>query len=248
MLNLVMIHGLLGSLDYLPVPKMAKDMNIIFPQLLGYGKPDVNPLDYGITLHGQAESIIESLRRDGVRQCWLLGHSVGGAIAILAAKLAPEIVKAVISVEGNFTLNDAFWCRRIASINLQDWEVEYESIRSDPTQWLASIGIEISPARLKCAVRILNYQSPKTIHQVAKAVVKETDDPQFLLDLEQLLNRGLNIHLIAGEKSAEGWDVPKVVQAKAKSSTTLPNVGHMMMLEEPGVFWDSVYAILSMQS
>ncbi|WP_428942794.1 alpha/beta fold hydrolase [Xanthomonas oryzae] len=42
----------------------------------------------------------------------LVGHSVGGAVSALVCSLYPELVASFTSVEGNFTLKDAFWSRR----------------------------------------------------------------------------------------------------------------------------------------
>lgn len=41
------------------------------------------------------------------------------------------------------------------------------------------------------------------------------------------------VHLVAGERSAGGWDVPDWAKTAAASDTVVPGVGHMMMLEEP---------------
>lgn len=43
-----------------------------------------------------------------------VGHSVGGAIAMLCAHTYPDHVRRIVNVEGNFTLADAFWFYEIA--------------------------------------------------------------------------------------------------------------------------------------
>lgn len=125
------------------------------------------------TLRQHAEWVADYVRTRVGRPVCLLGHSVGGAIAMLAASLLPGSVRMVINVEGNFTLNDAFWCRRIAA-----------------------------------------------------------------------MSEGTPVHLLAGERSCAGWDVPAWVRSAADTSTVLTGVGHMMMLEAPGRFCNAVAALL----
>ena len=43
-----------------------------------------------------------------------LGHSTGSLVAVLLAKKYPELVKAVISVEGNMDLGDCWLTAKIA--------------------------------------------------------------------------------------------------------------------------------------
>jgi pimeloyl-ACP methyl ester carboxylesterase len=64
-------------------------------------------------------------------------------------------------------------------------------------------------------------------------VVEVTADPRYLEDVRAVVARGIPVHLVAGARSADGWDVPDFVRAAAASSTVLPDVGHMMMIENP---------------
>lgn len=93
---LVMVHGLFGPLHFFDPAARMNGVTVLTPDLLGYGRLMAPPQ---LSLAAQADEVVRILRSQG-RPCNLLGHSVGGAIAILAAARAPLLVRSVISVEG----------------------------------------------------------------------------------------------------------------------------------------------------
>ncbi len=100
---LVMIHGLIGSLDYFDAGERIGDARVAMPDLLGYGTRAGGPTR-GLTLAGQAEHVVGLVRALPDKTVWLLGHSMGGAVAMLVADRIPERIAGVINVEGNFSL------------------------------------------------------------------------------------------------------------------------------------------------
>ena len=138
---LVMIHGLLGPIDYFGPQSFLPEFELHTPSLPGYGLEPKNWNGQAPSLRSQAAWVAQYLRSRVARPAWLLGHSVGGAIAMLAAGLVPELVKGIVNVEGNFTLNDAFWCRKIAAMSDEAWAAEYRRMQADPTAWLEGAGI-----------------------------------------------------------------------------------------------------------
>ena len=71
---------------------------------------------------------------------------------------------------------------------------------------------------------------------MSRAIVEETRDPDFMQAVQAVVDVGLPIHLIAGERSAAAWDVPDFVRRAAHSYTEQPDAGHLMMLEAPDAF------------
>jgi pimeloyl-ACP methyl ester carboxylesterase len=119
--HLLLMHGLMGSIDYFSPAKYLTDINVHTPDLLGYGQHRALAAGQSINLHKQAEHIVAVIRDRIGQPTWLLGHSVGSAIAMLVAQRIPNLVRGLISVEENFTLNDAFWCARIAASAESTW-------------------------------------------------------------------------------------------------------------------------------
>jgi pimeloyl-ACP methyl ester carboxylesterase len=231
---LVMIHGLLGFSSYFAPQQYLPELDVRTPDLLGYGSK--RTVEQGVDLDGQANEIVRVLREEVGRPAWLLGHSVGGAVMMLAAARAPELVRGLISVEGNFTLKDAFWCSRIAAMPQAQWAAEYGAMEGDPAAWLERSGIEASDQRIAWARQILANQPVDTIQSMARSVVSVTGAPGYLEGVRRVLGSGLPLYLLGGELSASGWDVPGWVLALACRSQVQPRAGHMMMLEDPAAF------------
>lgn len=243
---LVMIHGLLGSIDYFEPQSYLKDFEVHTPHLPGYGRRATNHGGSRISLTSQALWVLEYLSSEVGRPAWLLGHSVGGAIAMLAAHLGPEQVRGVINVEGNFTLNDAFWCRKIAPLTDEAWAADYERMKSDPLAWLRGASVEVTVKRLGWAHEILHHQPASTVLAMARAVVEETSAPRYLEAVHEVVTRGTALHLLAGACSAPAWDVPAWVRSAARGVTELAGTGHLMMLESPRAFCEAVQCALTM--
>lgn len=241
--SLLMIHGLLGSINYFSPATHLAGLTLHTPDQLGYGVAAHATPASAIDLYQQAKAIVQFIRARGAAPVWLLGHSVGGAVAMLVADLAPELVAGLISVEGNFTLNDAFWCARIAATPVQQWEQEYRLMAADPAGFLARAEIAPTAERLAWAQTILANQDSATVHAMATSVIAVTGAPAYLELVRRVLGR-TPLTLLAGAHSAAGWDVPDWVRAAARADLVLPGTGHMLMLEDPAGFCRSVRALI----
>ncbi|MCW5320815.1 alpha/beta hydrolase [Verminephrobacter aporrectodeae subsp. tuberculatae] len=234
---LVMVHGLFGPLHCFNLAARMPEITVLTPDLLGYGSREPQAQ---LSLAAQADEVVRIVRALGPKPCHLLGHSVGWAVVVLAAARAPDLVKSIVSAEGNFTLDDAFMCRRIAPLGADEWANELQRIQSDPAAWLSRSGIAATAERLQMAHCILHNQPAATLQAMARAVVEETAELGYLQTVRQLMARGIAVHLLAGSRSAASWNVPAWVRQGARSDTALPGCGHMMMLEEPDMFCHSL--------
>lgn len=236
--DLVMIHGLLGSIDFFSPQRHMPETVVHTPDMIGYGKR----ADGGgtINIETQAADIAAYIQERIGHPVWLLGHSVGGAVAMLVADLVPQLVRGLISVEGNFTLADAFWCKRIAATGERAWQDEFRVMRADPNAWLQRGGIAPTDERLGWAREILDNQPHGTVQCMARSVVATTGAPAYLELVRRVVERGTPLYLLAGEKSAAGWDVPDWARAAARQYVAQPDAGHMLMLENPAVFCETI--------
>ncbi len=232
---LVMIHGLMGSLNFFSAHERIPALVVHTPDLMGYGEEQDTPFE-AITLASQTAHVVRYLREVVVEPCVLLGHSVGGAIAMLVARAAPDCVRGIINVEGNFTLEDAFWCRKIAALPTEDWHEEHRQLVGNPEAWLTNAGIAITPQRLEWARLALANQPHETIQPMAHAVVVETDTPDYMSRIRPTIESGTRLSLLAGARSASGWHMPDWAGAAALEYVEQKDTGHMMMLEDPDEF------------
>lgn len=230
----VFIHGLIGTFQ---VPDLISHFpnGAIAPDLLGYGSAaDVAAND--INLHAQVAHLQEVVAaRFGSEAVHLVGHSVGGAVASLFAHSFPSRVRSLVNVEGNFTLKDAFWTSSVARMPEADAHQMLVGFRQDVAGWLAGDGIRPTPRLLELASRWLHCQPASTVRAMAQSVVQVTGNPDYLFKLRPVFARH-PVHLVAGERSRQGWDVPDWAMRDSASLTIQPNAGHMMMLEDTSAF------------
>ena len=240
---LIMIHGLIGSLDYFDPRERIGEARVVTLDLLGYGSLASVPIRE-LTLAGQAEHVVGLVRALPDETVWLVGHSMGGAVAMLAADWIPDYIAGVINVEGNFTLKDAFWSARIAEQGLEDWTCDYRRMQCDCAGRLQKCGIEPSDERIRRAEAVFANQPAETVYAMSNAIIRETAAPAYLDCVRRVVERSYPVHLVAGERSAADWDIPDFVRRAARSYVEQPGAGHLMMLEDPDAFCQIVNDIM----
>ena len=202
----------------------------------GYGDNLASVAVDRLDLDDQVEFIFTYLEAKKLEKVWLVGHSVGGALAMLFAAKFPKMVLGIVNIEGNFTLGDAFWSQRISKLDASSWQKEYETLCGDPAKWLSDGGIQPTDRRIQWAREVLCYQNAKTIQSVAKTVVERTGRENYLELIQKVLESEIPVFLYAGENSRKDWNVPDFVLERAAQVTIHPSTGHMMMLEDPDEF------------
>lgn len=242
--DVVMIHGLMGSIDFFDPETRLKDFNVLCPTMHGYGDNIASLAVNRLDLDDQVDFLFSYLDSKRMENVWLVGHSVGGAIAMLFAAKYPQMVLGIVNVEGNFTLDDAFWSQRIAKSDVSAWSKEYEVICSSPEKWLTDSGISPTTTRVRWASQILGYQNAKTVQNVARTVVDRTGQKNYLELVKKVLDCDIPLFLYAGENSRKGWNVPKFVLEKAEGFIIQASTGHMMMLEDPAEFCKNLEKII----
>lgn len=96
---LLLLHGLLGySFSWrFAIPVLGEKATVYAVDMPGVGYSDRPPNTNG-SFGAHAERLLRFLDNVGVESCDLLGTSHGGAIAMMAAALAPERVRSLILV------------------------------------------------------------------------------------------------------------------------------------------------------
>ena len=242
--TLIMIHGLVGSLDYFDPQSRLPTVHVVTEDLLGYGMLADAPRNK-LRLAEQANHIARVIDESHEANIWLLGHSMGGAIAMMVARKRADRIAGIINVEGNFTEQDAFWSNRIAAQTLEEWTRDYATMQANVSAWVTRCGVEPTPQVITWAEHILANQPARTVHAMSNAIVEETAEPSYERTIVDVLDTGIPIHLLSGASSAPSWGVPDFVKRQAASYTEQPTAGHLMMLEDPDGFCDIVTEILN---
>jgi pimeloyl-ACP methyl ester carboxylesterase len=145
--------------------------------LLGYGN-GAEDSSVKISLGEQVREVIGCVERAfGPETVDLVGHSVGGAIAMLVAAERPSMVRRVVNIEGNFTLNDAFWSASVGRITASEAESMLAAL---PAVWLNRAGVKITEREVRLAREWLGFQPALTLRQIGRSVVDvNLSPPEF---------------------------------------------------------------------
>lgn len=230
----VFVHGFIGTFDVpeWPGPHLA-------PDLLGYGSHRNAPFD-AITLAAQVEHVRQAIDAHfGAQPVDLVGHSVGGAIAMLFAHAHPARVRRIVNVEGNFTLDDAFWSASISRMTPAQADAMLDGLRSDLPGWLRGAIDDPSPRQLDDARRWLTHQPASTLRAMGRSVVATTGEPGYLQQLADVFARH-PVWLVAGERSRAGWHVPDWALARCAGFETIGDCGHLIPAERPVAFRETL--------
>ncbi|MCM2130814.1 alpha/beta fold hydrolase [Larsenimonas rhizosphaerae] len=92
---LVILHGLMGSADNWRshVKHWQAHGRVIALDLRNHGQ---SPHAEGMSYKAMAQDVLATLERLEVKRCYLLGHSMGGKVAMTVARLSPETVERLV--------------------------------------------------------------------------------------------------------------------------------------------------------
>jgi len=239
----VFINGLIGCLDHSSLHQSLYPLPVVVPDLLGYGHLSiVTPSCVDIP------SQIEHLHREISKyapggRVHLVGHTVGGVVAMLYARRYLDEVASITSVEDNFSLKGAFWSSSVARMSAQEAEALLGGFRANPRAWMERAGVAFGQQRLEDAAIWLAHQPSSTLQAMARSVLIETGGDHYHDALKTVFS-SIPMHLLAGERSRAGWDVPDWALAQSAGMTIMRKVGHLMMLEQPQAFAQEIAQIL----
>ncbi len=95
----LLLHGMGGSLANFPraIALLARSHRVVALDLAGFGLSD-RPRDADLTPQGQARLVRGLMARLGIQRADVIGHSLGGAIALHLAARYPEAVGRLVLV------------------------------------------------------------------------------------------------------------------------------------------------------
>ncbi|NJL85795.1 MAG: alpha/beta hydrolase [Leptolyngbyaceae cyanobacterium SM1_1_3] len=268
---LVFIHGWLLSRAYWQpmVTELAQQYACLTYDLRGFGastqavKQRVGPSSYQLpeiaarspySLAAYAEDLICLLGQLNVGRAWLLGHSLGGSIALWAAYLAPQHVSGVICVNagGGIFLKEDFERFRAAGRQI---------VRFRPVwlRWLPLLDLVFARAmvnqplarawgqqRLKDFIgahpeaalgALLESTTEKEVHLLPQ-IVAALEQPAYFISgqQDQVMESQYVNHLASFHR---------LFQTPQGNVVELAQCGHMAMLEQPLVLTKVVQEILA---
>jgi pimeloyl-ACP methyl ester carboxylesterase len=225
---LVFLHGLgSASSSYFPravVHPRLRGHRLLLIDLLGYGYSD-RPDGFDYTMEGQAEIVVSLLRDLGVSASVLVGHSMGGSIAILVAAAAPRLVGRLIVAEGNLDPGPGMISGQITAMS----EEEFVSHgHADFVRAMRDAGFPDYAGTVQAC-------NPAALHRSAVSLIA----PRRPTYRDRLARLELPRTFVYGEKNVPNPDVDRLT-ADGVDVRVIPGSGHDMLVDNPDGFAEAV--------
>ncbi|ELS02095.1 putative hydrolase or acyltransferase of alpha/beta superfamily [Xenococcus sp. PCC 7305] len=255
---LVFVHGWLLSHHYWQpvVDILQADYQCLRYDLRGFGtsRNIQNSVKRDYSLAAYAQDLCDFLARLKVENAWLIGHSLGGSIALWSADLAPQVIQGVIGVNsgGGIYVREEFAKFRNAGQQI---------VKFRPT-WLPYIpGLSLIFSRMMVYRPIsLNWARQRIIDlinadsEAALGSLLQTTTEEEVHYLPRLVSRlAQPVYFIAGQK--DRIMEPKYVHHLASfhrlfdsghgNVLELPECGHLAPLEVPVALAEMTLSIIN---
>lgn len=223
---LVWLHGWhcssTGELMPAAVRAPLRGRRSLLVDFLGHGYSD-KPLDFAYGIEDHARTIVALIDALGFRECGLIGHSMGGGIAIHVATARPGIVSLLVMAEGHID--------RDTDAPL-DGQTEDQFVERGFTELLdaQSKEAEAQPNGLRAAhLGITRLIEPRAIYREAVSMRLETSpSTRSLLGAMEVPRWYLQ-----GEASDPEPDLQRDLAAIGVGWRVVPDTGHPMGLQNP---------------
>jgi pimeloyl-ACP methyl ester carboxylesterase len=220
---IVGLHGLGDSSLTYPeflTTEPIRDHAVVLPDIPGFGMSPLppDPPQESSALRGQALSVLELLDALSVDRFVALGHSMGGAVAIHLATLAPNRCMGILNLEGNLTFSD---CTLSAEAVEADTKGAYAAWRAGVVPRLVEEG-NTGDASITRYVMSFVMASPRSYLEAAYSLVEESTDSRLGERYAALETPRLYIH---GGKSSPA-ETRAFIRGRGLPESFHPDSGH----------------------
>jgi pimeloyl-ACP methyl ester carboxylesterase len=227
--TLVFLHGWCGDRQSWKhqLNTFAGDYRVVAIDLGGHGESGKNRKQWSVTgLAGDVEAVVKAA---GLKRIILVGHSMGGPIALEAAKQMPGTVVGVIGVD---TLHNAEyqWPQDQAKKILADFEADFKKTMREGIRGM--LPEKADPELFNWIATKAENQDPKVALGIFRAFPN--------LDTKALL-KGAKVPVRCINASPDfKFSIPTAVDINKKyadyAAVIMKGVGHFPMLEQPAEF------------
>jgi len=203
----------------------------ILVDLFGCGYSD-KPQNYSYKIEEHAETLSGLMDHIGLSKYVLMGHSLGGAVAIELASKRPDLIVQIILAEANVDAGGGLWSRVIANQS----EAEFAGTgykKSIENQRSAAMNTDHAAS---IALGMWQVASPLAIHRSAVSVVKGTQPVMW----DRLIRMSIPRTFLFGSRSLEEYEGDRELYTRLEAHgirvDVVPDAGHGMMVDNPNGF------------
>ena len=235
--SLLFIHGLGESglcFEALADREELEPYELLVPDLPGYGRSAWPEAPYA--LDEAAENLARWLVERGTEGVVLVGHSMGGVIAQLMARNHPELVGALVNVDGNLSAGDCVFSGRAASFELGEFATQgFDDVREGIYQQ------GTDDRALRGYYASLRLADPRVFHAHSLGLVELSRTEKLALDLAKLALPKL--YIAGSPDGASPRSLQLLEQAGAPWVSVAPS-GHWPFIDNPRTFTRELVAFL----
>ena len=253
---LVFIHGWLLSRNYWQplIEKLAIEHQCLAYDLRGFGDSQPCQSQAGYSLQAYVQDLGELLDRLGVETAWLIGHSLGGSVALWGADLLPDRVKGVICVNagGGIYLKEQFERFRNAGKQIvrlrPGWLMQVPLLdrlfmrasvfKTLDRIWARQRLIDFVAADAKAALgALLDSTTEAEVHLLPQVAARLKQPVYFIAGSQDPIMELQYVQHLASFHHLFGCCGDNVLE--------IADCGHMAMVEQPGEVVDRIRLILN---
>ncbi len=256
--TLVFIHGWLLSNKYWQplIEQLKQEYSCLAYDLKGFGRSlnDRKSCSCAYSLEGYAQDLRELLQQLNINKAWLIGHSLGGSVAIWGADVCPETVEGVICLNagGGIYLKEEFEQFRNAGAKMvkfrRKWLKHIRLFDLVFARMMVKKPLEIKWGRQ----RLYDFLQADEQSAIASLLESTTEEQVHLLP--QIVARiSQPLHFIAGKQDT--IMEPKYVRHLASfhhlfqnhqnNVSEIDNCGHFSMLEQTNLVHEQILTIVA---
>ncbi|MBW4591550.1 MAG: alpha/beta hydrolase [Brasilonema angustatum HA4187-MV1] len=281
--TLVFIHGWLNSRGYWQpvISRLSDDFQCLSYDLRGFGESQrklktdfsqeqnyftqntkssravVDPFDSVYTPAAYTQDLADLLKQLNVKSAWLIGHSLGGMIALWGAAHMPECVKGVICINsgGGIYLKEAFeqfrsagqrflqvrpkWLGQLPLIDLLFTRASVA--RPLERNWARQRVIDFVVADPEAALgALLDSTTEEEINYLPQLVAQLKQPIYFLAGAEDKVMEPKYVRHLASFHPLFSYCGDNVIE--------IPDCGHLAMLEQPDAVATHIRSVVKNQS
>ncbi|HUQ09747.1 MAG TPA: alpha/beta hydrolase [Steroidobacteraceae bacterium] len=225
---LVFIHGWSCDSNYWreQVPAFSRKYTVVTVDLAGHGGTDANRGDWSMEKYGQ--DVATAVAAVPNRQLILIGHSMGGPVAIEAARLLKNRVIGIVGVDTFKTIGAPLPSAAQLDAILKPFEANFIGHTRD-----AVAGHFFAPGANPQLVQKIAYDMSLSPPQVAIPSMRAVLSYDFAAPLKDVQVPLVAINSDLGEPVNE-LRIRKVLPRF--HAVVIPGVGHFLMMEDPARF------------
>lgn len=207
-----------------------KEYGICTIDLVGFGESEKS-VDFSYDLFDQANIVALAINSLKAKQVYLVGHSMGGGIGLLAAPMVNDLA-IFINAESNLAPNGSGMDSRAAA-RQPFWLFKFFTLP------LIKALLRLHPRHsMRLWAQWYGDASPLGLYRSVQSLVKWSDSGKLLPLFKSLPHK---VYLY----SANGKRKKDVVPKLSKSITyRIPNSGHALMGDNPSDFYETVAKII----